>query len=479
VAVDRRQFLGLGLGGAFGLAVPFDLLAAPTLSKQAARALRSAVRGPVLFPRSPGYNGARLVYNTRYDGARPDAVVQPLDTRDVQAIVGWANRFGIRVVPRSGGHSYAGYSTTSNGVVFDLSRMRGIRVANGQAVVGAGAQLIDVYATLSSRGLLVPAGSCPSVGIAGLALGGGLGILGRRHGLTCDRLRAAQVVLADGRVVDCDEDHDEDLFWALRGAGLGTFGVVTSLTFETVPAPPTTVFELSWRFGEAARVVEAWQSWAPGALEELAASLLITAGGDEPTVSVFGALSGGERGAKALLDGVTAEVAVEPDEESYDHLPYHEAKRRLAERGPADDEGRLYSKSEFFRDRLPAETVDALVRALDEERGPFESRELDFTPWGGAYNRPAPDASAFPHRDARFLLKLSGPPEWLSRAYDAARPHSTGGAYVNFPDPDLPDWETAYYGANYGRLQDVKARYDPDGVFTFPQAISAPARHPR
>ena len=183
--LDRRAFLGLGAAGALELALPAGLAAAP-LPNRAARALRAAVRGRVLFPRTPGYNAERLVYNTRYDGVRPQAVVQVLDTRDVQAVVRWANRFGVRIVARSGGHSYAGYSTIGAGVVVDLSRLRGISVSTGRATVGAGAQLIDVYSRLAARGLLVPAGSCPSVGIAGLALGGGHGLSGRRFGLTTD-----------------------------------------------------------------------------------------------------------------------------------------------------------------------------------------------------------------------------------------------------------------------------------------------------
>jgi hypothetical protein len=254
--------------------------------------------------------------------------------------------------------------------------------------------------------------------------------------------------------------------------------VVTSLTFETVPAPPATIFELCWPFGEAASVLGAWQAWAPDAPEELAASLLITAGAGEPTVRVLGAQSGGERGAKALLDGLVAEVGAEPEEDSYDHLPYHDAKRRLAERGPVDDDGRLYCKSEFFRERLPADTVDALVGALDDERGLLESRELDFTPWGGAYNRPAPDATAFPHREERFLLKqaVSIAPaasederdagvDWLQRSWTATHAFGSGGAYPNFPDPELQDEAGAYWGANVKRLLAVKAAYDPGGRF--------------
>src|SRR5215218_9863319 len=168
MALGRREFLGDALAGAIALALPDEPPASAALTRRAARALRSAVRGPVFLPRSPRYDAERLVYNIRFDGVKPAAVVQPLDTRDVQAVVRWADRFGVRLVARSGGHSYAGYSTTASGVVVDLARMRGVRVANGRATVGAGARLFDVYARLARRGLVVPAGSCRSVGIAGL-----------------------------------------------------------------------------------------------------------------------------------------------------------------------------------------------------------------------------------------------------------------------------------------------------------------------
>src|ERR671922_929501 len=167
--LDRREFLAAAASGVAFTALPSELAAGQSgrLSRRAARALRSDVRGRVLLPGGRGYNAARLIYNLRYDGARPAAVVQPRDTRDVAAVVSWANRFDVRVVPRAGGHSYAGYSTTSRGVVLDLSGWRGVRVANGQATVGAGAQLIDMDAALARRGLIVPGGTCPSVGVTG------------------------------------------------------------------------------------------------------------------------------------------------------------------------------------------------------------------------------------------------------------------------------------------------------------------------
>ena len=187
------------------------------INKNAARALRSAVRGRVFFPRTPGYNSRRLVYNTRFDGIRPDAVVQAESTADVAAVVRWAGRFGVPIVARSGGHSYAGYSTLSNGVVVDLSKLGGVKVSNGRARVGAGVQLIDLQRSLTRRGLSVPSGSCPSVGVAGLTLGGGHGLAGRRFGLTCDNLRAATIVPpTPGAPVD---QPNEDLTGPAAAAG--------------------------------------------------------------------------------------------------------------------------------------------------------------------------------------------------------------------------------------------------------------------
>ena len=174
-------------------------------------------------------------------------------TADVAAAVRWANRFDVRVVARSGGHSYAGYSTTSDGVVIDLSRLRGVSVSNGRARIGPGAQLIDVQRALTRRGLTVPSGSCPSVGIAGLALGGGHGLAGRRFGLTSDNLIAARVVTADGRVRQVDADTNEDLYWACRGGGGGNFGIVTSLTLRTHRATGASWFSVSWPWSQAGR----------------------------------------------------------------------------------------------------------------------------------------------------------------------------------------------------------------------------------
>jgi FAD/FMN-containing dehydrogenase len=268
-SLDRRDLLAGAGGSALALLTPGDLLGAiadlfdvePALSDRAFRALRRDVRGPVLLPRTPGYGRARLVFNSRFDGRRPAAVVQPRDTQDVRAAVRWANRFDARLVPRSGGHSYAGYSAGDRAVVLDLRRINGIRVKPGgqRATVGAGTRLIDVYAALARRGLTTPAGTCPTVGVGGLALGGGFGLASRRFGLTSDNLKAVTIVTADGRIRRVDRDTDEDLFWASRGGGGGNFGVATGFELRAHRARGAAYFFISWPWSHATAAIAAWQ----------------------------------------------------------------------------------------------------------------------------------------------------------------------------------------------------------------------------
>ena len=404
----------------------------------------------------------------RYRSVRPRAVVPCSTAEDVAAALERARRERLRVAVRSGGHCFAGRSST-DGLLVDVSPMCSVTVGDGTAMVGAGAVLGDLYDELDAYGLTIAGGCGPTVGIAGLALGGGLGILGRRHGLTCDQLVAAEVVLADGRVVTCDEKRERDLFWALRGAGGGQFGVACRLELRTLPAPRVTTLDLVWPLAHAAAAIAAWQDWAPDAPDEVAASLVIA---DE--VHLFGAMAPGQD-----IDAFVARVGTDPTSAALRELPYREAKRHLAEHGPAEGpEGHLYSRSEFFRQPLPAGAIAALVDHFTTP-GPF--RVLDLSPWGGAYNRVAPEATAFAHRRERFLVKhdvvVTAPAdaaearEWLARSWEIVHPWGSGGVYPNFPDPDLDDWARAYHGPNLERLRRVKARYDPERVFAFEQSI--------
>jgi FAD/FMN-containing dehydrogenase len=394
----------------------------------------------VLRPGGAEYESARRPQIERFAEIRPAAIARCAGAADVQEALELARREGRTLAVRSGGHCFAGRSSTT-GVLIDVSALDTVSFDDGVLDVGAGAKLGAIYDALAPHERTIAGGCGVTVGIAGLALGGGLGVLGRRHGLTCDQIVAAEVVLASGEIVEAADD----LLWALRGSGGGQFGIVTRLTLKTVPAPPTRCFHVTHPLDEAEALIDWWQRVAPDAPEETAASLIVRPDG----VHLFG------------VGDIDAETTPE--------MPYREAKRWLTANGPPEQDATdERSKSEFFRELLPAETIATLMRHFEHGNG---ACELDFSPWGGAYNRTTPDATAFPHRDARFLLKQTGPPDWVERAYAITHPHGTGGSYVNFPDPYLEDGAAAYHGENLARLREIKRRYDPDNLFRFPQSL--------
>jgi FAD/FMN-containing dehydrogenase len=435
------------------------------------RSLRAALDGELITPDSAAYEAARRPALARFHHVRPIAVVRCASTRDVTRALAFARHNGTQVVPRGGGHCFAGRSSTA-GLVLDLSRLDAVIVRpDGSARIGAGARLAEVYDGLHRSGRAVPAGCGPTVGIAGLTLGGGLGLLGRRHGLTCDALLSAQVVLADGRVVDCDLDRDPELFWALRGAGGGQFGVVTSLVFATVAEPRATRFELRWPEAAAVDVVAGWQRWASAAPDDVTANLSLVAEPGHPLrVVVFGAAVRDAGPATVLLESLAVRVGVRPGIR-HQVLTWRDLKRSFA--GPeSHGAAPTVSRSEFFSRPMPASAVVPLIDELASGAAPGR-RELNFTAMGGAYNRVPADATAFVHRSERFLLDhvACDGDRWLDRSWALAHAFASGRVYPNFPDPDLDDWATAYHGGNAERLREVKRSYDPERLFRFPQAI--------
>ena len=204
------------------------------------------LKGTLVRPTSASYATAKQLFQPRFDSIHPQAVVECASVADVQHAIAFARQHSIRIAPRSGGHSYAGYSS-GPGMVIDVTRLSHISVdaATGVATVGAGARLIDVYHAMAGAGRAMPGGTCPTVGIAGLALGGGQGVVGRKYGLTCDAMTSVQIVDADGRSLQCDAAHNPDLFWASRGGGGGNFGIATSFTFRTAPLTHLVTFTLN------------------------------------------------------------------------------------------------------------------------------------------------------------------------------------------------------------------------------------------
>jgi FAD/FMN-containing dehydrogenase len=465
--------------------------------------LACGLAGKVVLPGSEQYESAYRTFIRRFDYIRPAAVVIAENEADVVEAVRFARRYGIHAVPRSGGHSFGGYSTT-DGMVIDTKRLSGVQVTDQHAAVGGGALIIDAQEALRGHGLGLPTGTCPSVGLAGLALGGGIGLTGRRYGLTSDRLTGARVVLADGSVVQTDSQRKPDLYWALRGAGGGNFGIVTRMDFLAHPVGDVTVFRMEWPWSAAVALIDAWQRWAPSAPDDLTSDLSLSAGNtvdEEPVAHVNGQFLGDQADAERLIARLESMVGTKPLQvDAVATMPYHAAVMYWA--GCADStvsachvvgttpDGTLeryeyrLTKSQLFNRPLPRAGLDSIIRGLLADRVPGYGRDLEFAALGGAYNRVAPDATAFYHRDCLFDIKyatdisMAAAPSvkesgtrWIEHIAAAMLPWSSGRSYQNYIDPSLTNWRQAYYGQNYERLRRVKERYDPAHFFRFAQAI--------
>ena len=469
-------------------------------------ALASSLSGHLVLPSSPGYATARLVYDPRFDDVNPAAVAFCASAADVQRCVHFARSHGIRPIPRCGGHSYGGYST-GTGLVIDVTPMNTVSVRSpapdsdtATVVVGGGTLLVDLYDQLSRDGVLVPGGSCPTVGIAGLALGGGVGVLGRAYGLTCDAMVSAQIVTADGTVLTCDRGRHEDLYWACRGGGGGNFGVVTSFTFRTVPIPELALFTVDWPWSAASEVLGSWLAWQHAGPEQLWSNCQLSSVGSggmrARTAGVYvgstAALSSlvqrlvdavGSQpsyqfvGPEQYLQAMLVEAGCEAMSVAQCHLPTQNPAGALARAGSV-------ASSAYVSALPPSAGVAAWVQAVGDlgRALPNLGGGLVFDAYGGAINAVAPGDTAFVHRNALCGIEASvatgttasavqDGTTWLAHFAAAAAPYVDGAAYQNYIDPTLADWQRAYYGANLKRLVSVKAAYDPDDVFRFAQSI--------
>ncbi|HXP20094.1 MAG TPA: FAD-binding oxidoreductase [Streptosporangiaceae bacterium] len=453
-------------------------------------------------PGQPGYGLARQLYDPRFDSLAPQAVAYCGTPDDVAACLSFVTRFRLPVRARSGGHSYAGWSSVTGGLIIDVTPLSSLRVGSGTVQAGTGLALIDFYAGLAAHGLAVPGGTCPTVGLAGLTLGGGVGILSRLYGLTSDNLTAVQLVTADGSVLTASPSRHSDLFWACQGGGGGNFGVATSFTFRTHKLGQIVLFNLTWPWSLAAQVVSAWQSWAPNAPDALWSSMHLSARpGGSPRLNVDGAYAGSVASATALLDQLFAAVGSAPSSSVVRQDSFLNAMLMQAGCGGlsvtechTQPGGKLlrvpsFAKSDFFSTALSTAGIQALLTAVQNMTGVTGAAggagEIGFDAFGGALNRIRPADTAFVHRNSLFNAQyrtswtnpgsgqgVANQHAWLRSFYASLHPYANGQAYQNYPDPDLTDWRQAYYGANYPRLSAIKARYDPHMLFRFPQAIT-------
>ncbi len=478
-------------------------------------ALAATLPLPLVLPSSPVYPTARQIYDPRFDDVRPAAIALCTSAADVQRCVEFARMHGITPIPRCGGHSYGGYSSGS-GLVIDVTPMQAVSVNSGAnpaavlagratAEVGAGTLLVDLYDQLSQAGVLVPGGSCPTVGISGLALGGGVGVVGRKYGLTCDVIESVRIVTADGRVLTCDAGTNEDLYWACRGGGGGNFGVATSFTFGAAPIPELALFTLDWPWSAAADVLGTWLTWQHGAPDELWSNCqLQSAGGGAMGVRTAGMFVGSTTSLASLVASLVAAVGTQPTyrfvgPEQYLHAMLVEAgcenldveQCHLVGQSPTGTlHGVASVASSAYVSVFPSSAgIDAFVHSVDDLGSTLAGfgGGLVFDAYGGAINAVKPGDTAFVHRNALCGIQASVATgvrasavqqgwSWLAHLATAVAPYVDGSAYQNYIDPTLADWQHAYYGANLARLVSVKAKYDPDDVFHFAQSI--PTRLP-
>ena len=465
--------------------------------------LSGSLGGALLRPGDSGYAAAGHLYNSVYV-PNSAAIAQCTSAGDVQRCLAFARDQEVEVAAHSGGHSYGGYSSCP-GLVIDVSLLNAISVggaagSGGQksATVGAGSRLIDVYSGLAAQGLLLPGGSCPTVGIAGLALGGGIGVFSRAYGLTCDHMTAVEIVTADGTLRRCDSGDDEDLYWACRGGGGGNFGVVTSFGFAALPIPDAiTLFTLEWPWGAADSVLDAWLRWIPSAPDELWANCQLfssgTVGGG--LVKVTGVFVGSVSACSAALNPLTTAVTEGPTyrfvgPEDYLTATMIEAgcEGKPVAQCAAPAQSPFAAKSSYIGGPLPESAVTAIVAALSSLPAslPGAGGGVVFDGYGGAVNQVGASETAFVHRNAVSCAQYSvtfasAPPTpsaqsaasaWLRNLQQTFAPVAQG-SYQNYIDPTLADWQQAYYGSNLPRLRQVKRAYDPDDMFHFAQSIPA------
>ncbi len=439
--------------------------------------------GQVVLPGNRDYNAARTNYNKRFSKF-PLAIVFCQQIQDVINTIKWARRHEIPFRVRSGRHSYEAFSLVNGGIIIDVSGLNSVCVdpAKREAVIGTGMRLLPIYEALWKDGVTIPCGDCPSVGIGGITLGGGFGMLTRLMGMTCDNLLALTMVNADGEIIYANEETNSDLLWACRGGGGGNFGVLTSYTFKVHPISEVGFFRITWDWGAATKVMEAWQNWAPFVDNRLTSTLRVY-NRQVNQVVADGQFVGSERELNHLMQPLLD--AARPIKTDVVTVPFIQAA--LINAGLLTPDGKPQKRQEWDKfkntgayvySELPSEALGTIIDFL--RTSPSKRNYLEFQALAGVVKEVPPDATAYFHRQALFVLQYlalwdndSEKDEnirWVE-SFRRAMLDDVIGDYVNFPDISIINWEEAYYGTNLTRLRQVKSKYDPENIFCFPQSI--------
>jgi FAD/FMN-containing dehydrogenase len=443
--------------------------------------LQSELAGEVIGPDDQGYDDARTAFMPFYDERRPAVIIRPADAREVGYVVSLARESGLPLSVRSGGHSGAGHSTSDGGIILDLALMKGLEIDPAKRVAWAEAGLTaaEVTTATAAHGLAVGFGDTGSVGIGGLTTGGGVGYLVRKHGLTIDDLLAAEIVLADGRLLQVDDQRNSDLFWAIRGGG-GNFGVVTRFKFRLHPVEtvtggmlvlPATVETITGFMAAAADAPEELSTIAnvmtappmPFLPEEVHGKVVILA-----MLVHAGSPEDGEKAIAPFRDLAT------PHADMVREMPYPEIYP------PDDPDYRPVAAARtMFIDKVEEPEAELILERLGSSTAMMAACQLRAL--GGAMARVPADATAFAHRESEIMVNVAaiyGSPDessvhedWVTE-FAAALKQSDDGMYVNFVgDEGDASVRASYPGETWDRLAAAKRRYDPTNLFRMNQNI--------
>src|SRR6266542_128344 len=455
-----------------------------TLTSKAREELKGLIKGSILVPDDPCYEEARQIWNAMVD-RRPAVIVQCVQADDIPPVIRFARKNGLELSIRGAGHNIAGNSLCDNGVTIDFSRMKNVRVdaVKRRAYVEPGATLANLDEATQAHGLATPVGINSTTGIAGLTLGGGFGWLTRKYGMTIDNLISVDVITAEGKKIRASENDNPDLFWAIRGGG-GNFGVVTQFEFQLFPVGPELVAGIVFPFNQTKQILTKYRQFVNSAPEELNIWVVLRKapplpfrpenvhGKEVVVLPIF--YSGAVAEAEKLIAPVRAfgnahgeHIGAQP------YIAWQKAFDPLLTPG-----ARNYWKSHNF-----TELADGALNTIIDFAGklPSPQCEIFIGLIAGAPNRIAPEAMAYGHRDAKFVLNVHGRWDdakddqkcigWAREFFNASAPYASAGAYVNFMTAEEGERVATAYGSNYDRLVEIKRRYDPENVFHLNQNI--------
>lgn len=455
-----------------------------TIATADLQSLRSRCAGIVVAPADPGWDEARQAWNLTVD-QHPVAVVVPESADDLARVMAFARSSGLRVAPQTTGHNAGPLGDLDATILLRTSSLRDVEIdpVRRRARVGAGVLWQDVMEPANAHGLVALGGSAPDVGVVGYSLGGGIGWLARLYGLATNSLLAVELVTPDGRMVRADDEHETDLFWALRGGG-GNFGVVTALEFALYPHPEVYGGVMAWDWTESSRVLQRWREWAAQAPDEVTTSARIMQLPPLPEipeplrgrqlVMIDGAYAGEPATAEAVLAPLRE---LHPEMDMFGVMPSAGLIRIHG-----DPEQPVPGLSDHaMLSALPAEAVDAFVAAAGPGSG-SSLLQAELRQLGGALGRPAPRHGALPKLDAAFALfgvgiamndaTAAATIRDARRLVEAMAPWANGRSYLNFAEGPT-DVSTAYREEDLRRLQAIRAGIDPDGLMHANHQVAA------